>query len=483
LKRGREDAEKRRRQHSRDLEEIFSDEEDAPGEPDDDDEGLDNRRGGENEFEDFIEEDEMSEDERGGGGSDDDMQMVRRRRRESNQHQGSYAPQHLGLREGAISDMHDIFGRGDEYDFALVTEDDPEEEEESREKELELKDVFEPSELAERMLTDEDNVIRQTDEPERFQLSRKPFAHLEIGETELEEETEWISKFVLAKKNLPPHQEEPLMKTIRSVLEFIVIEQMEVPFIYQHRKDYLIHTERVPTRRHDDGETGYEIEATKLLTQDDLWEILELDLKFRAFLDKCRAYEKTYSRLKNAMDTSDDIEADTGLQRTETIEQIQDLHDYIHFRYHSQLKDIAITSGGGRGNGYRRPGSSKTIYERIRNGNVYGMVRAFGLSAAQFAMNVRFDQKREYAEDPHDYPHAISDQYIDDPEFPTGESVLQAAKLMLAEELFTNPTLRRSMRDKWFMRGIIHVNVTEKGVRQIDEQHQYYVDTLSTNSS
>ncbi|KAG0135967.1 putative transcription elongation factor spt6 [Tuber indicum] len=474
LKRGREDAEKRRRQHSRDLEEIFSDEEDAPGEPDDDDEGLDNRRGGENEFEDFIEEDEMSEDERGGGGSDDDMQMVRRRRRESNQHQGSYAPQRLGLREGAISDMHDIFGRGDEYDFALVTEDDPEQEEESREKELELKDVFEPSELAERMLTDEDNVIRQTDEPERFQLARRPFAHLKIGERELEEETEWISKFVLAKKNLPPHQEEPLMKTIRSVLEFIVVEQMEVPFIYQHRKDYLIHTERVPTRRHNDGETGYEIEATKLLTQDDLWEILELDLKFRAFLDKCQAYERTYSNLKIVTDTSDDMEAETGLQRTETIEQIQDLHDYIHFRYHSQLKDMAITNVEGRGNGYRRPGSSKTIYERIRNGKVYGMVRAFGLSAAQFAMNVRFDQKREYAEDPHNYPHVISDQYTDDPEFPTGESVLQAAKLMLAEELFTNPTLRRSMRDKWFTRGTIHVNVTEKGVRQIDEQHQYY---------
>lgn len=461
------------------MNEIFSDEDDldAPGEPDDDD-ILDTRRGDENEFEDFIEEDGISEEERDQGGSDDDMQMVGRRRRESNQHRGSYGPLDLGLREGAISDMHDIFGLGDEYDFALVTEEDPEEEDEGRAKDLELKDVFEPSELVERMLTEGDNLIRLIDQPERFQIARKAFSHLKLGPQELDQETEWVSKFMILKKGLAPHQEEPLTKTIRSILEFIVVEQMEVPFIYQHRKDYLIHTERVPTRRHDDGEPGFEIIAERLLTQDDLWEILEYDLKFRAYLDKRRAYESTWASLQSITSIDDDPEGEHGLSRAETIEHVQDMHDYIQFRYHSQLKDISMTNGNGRGNGFRRPGSSKTLFERIRNGRVYNLVRAFGISATQFAMNVRFDQKREFAEDPQDYPHVISDQYIEEPEFSTGESALQAAKVMLAEELFTNPSLRKPMRDRWFLGGLVHVNVTEKGVRQIDEQHQYYVNSV-----
>lgn len=487
LKQGRRQAEEnRRRQQSRDLNEIFfSDEEDldAPGEPDDDDEGPDNvRRGGGDrgdarglvdEFADFIEEDEMSEEEGRQGGSDDDMQMAGRRHRERNHNRSSYAPQNLNLREGAISDMQDIFGQGDEYDFALVTEEDHEEEGEDKVKELELKDVFEPSELADRMLTDEDNEIRLNDVPERYQIARKPYAHLKIGHEQIDEEGEWIARFLMPKKRLPVHLQEALVKAIKKILEFFVIREMEVPFVFQHRKDYLIHAEKVRGRGYGDGETQYEIVAERLISQDDLWEILDHDLKFRAYYDKRQAFERTYKQLKDQANIEGDREAEDGIRNAETGDQVQDMHDYIHFRYHSQLKDIALT--GERGNGFRRPGNSKTMFERIRNGRVYGLVRAFGISAGQFSINVQLDQKREFAEDPLDYPHSMSDEFVEDPEFSTGQIALQAAKFMLAEEMFTNPSLRKALRERWFTRSLVHVNVTEKGVKKIDEQHQFYV--------
>ncbi|RPB09731.1 transcription elongation factor Spt6 [Morchella conica CCBAS932] len=484
LKRGPQGDDGRRRKQSRDLDDIFSDEEaDAPGEPDDDDEGLSNMRahGGDrgdarglvdvDEFADFIEED--SGDEGRQGGSDDDMQMAGQRSRGGDRGRVSYAPEHLNLREGAISDMQDIFGRGDEYDFALITEEDQEEEGEDKVKDLELKDVFEPSELAERMLTDEDNEIRLNDVPERYQIARKPYAHLRIGRDEIDEEGDWISKFLIPKKRLTSHLVEALVKAIKKILEFFILEDMEVPFVFQHRKDYLIHAEKVPKRQYNDNEAQYEIVAERLISQDDLWEILELDLKFRAYFDKRHAFMRTYDQLKHHANV-EDREAEEGIRYAETSDQLQDMHDYIHFRYHSQLKDIALNGVEGRGNHFRRPGNAKTMFERIRNGKVYGLVRAFGISASQFSVNVQLDQKREFAEDPLDYPHTMSDEYIEIPEFASGESALQAAKFMLAEEMFTNPSLRKALRERWFTRSLIHVNVTEKGVKKIDEQHQYY---------
>ena len=47
----------------------------------------------------------------------------------------------------------------------------------------------------------------------------------------------------------------------------------EVPFVFQHRKDYLIHMRRVrnPDRNRDDPDDAeYINQADKLLTQDDL---------------------------------------------------------------------------------------------------------------------------------------------------------------------------------------------------------------------
>ncbi|KAL7272149.1 Transcription elongation factor spt6 [Rhizina undulata] len=486
LKRGREQAEKRRRQGSRGLKELFSDEEDydAPGDPDDDDDGFDDERrhgGGRgdrgglmDEFADFIEEDELSEDERQQLGSEDEMERAGRRRREGNQHRSTYAPQHLGLREGAMSDMQDIFGDGDEYAFALVTEDDVDVPEEGEEN-LELKDVFEPSELAERMLTDEDNEIRAIDEPERFQIARKPYAHLMIDENDLAEEGDWVASLLLASKNdLEPRLRESFVKAVKKVLEFFVIEAMEVPFVFQHRKDYLIHAEKIQKRNPRDGEMPYDLFAQRLLSQDDLWEILELDLKFRAYLDKRKAFFRIYKNLKQMAGIEEDELAMDAINAAEIGDQVQDVLDYMHFRYHSELKDIAVTNGNRGEGGYRRPGAGKTMFERMRSGRVYNLIRAFGISAEQFAINVQLDQKRQFAEDPVQYPHVLSDEFVEDPDFPTGESAMHAAKLMLAEEMFTNPRLRKCLREKWFARAMVHVNVTEKGVLKIDEQHQYY---------
>ncbi|KAH0258259.1 transcription elongation factor spt6, partial [Aureobasidium melanogenum] len=160
LKRGhRED---RDRNEARGIDDIFSDDEemaDADGraygrEP----------RAYADEFADFIEEDEFPDEERE---AMRDAAEVRRPGR------GYVDPLRMqsGLDESAQEDMMAAFGDGTEYDWALQLQEEGDENQEGLDKPLELKDVFEPSQLADRMLTEADNIIRNTDVPERYQIA------------------------------------------------------------------------------------------------------------------------------------------------------------------------------------------------------------------------------------------------------------------------------------------------------------------------
>lgn len=470
LKRGRNDD--RPRHAPRDVNQIFDDDDDldAPNEPDDYDDDISHRRSRPgDEMDDFIEEDELV-DEEGQLGSEDEMAMAGRRRDDRRRHEeAAGAP---SIDRDKLDEMEDIFGTS-EYDHLLVTELD---EVETNDVIVELKDVFEESHLAERMLTEEDNEIRLRDIPERFQLARKPYDHLpEYHEDDydpdkldrmLQEEAEWISKQMLPRKNRFPFDlRRHFQNAVYKCLQFFIKDNVEVPFVFQHRKDYLIHAFR------PDGET--EIVAEKLLNQDELWDILDFDLKWRAFVEKRRALQRTYDALLR-MGIIDDVYESMALSAM-TTEDLQDLQDYLHFQHHSALRDAQIASNGLQaGSMKRRPGGGRTFYERIRQNRVYDFVKALGITADQFAINVEIGQKREFCDDPEIFPHEMSEQFVDESEFMSSESVITAAKRMLAEEIFMSPRLRKCLRPTYFSKGRIHVNVTEMGVKKIDDQHHYY---------
>ncbi len=239
--------------------------------------------------------------------------------------------------------MEAIFGNGEDYDWALALED----EEEAREvgdHNLELKDVFEPSQLAEKLLTDDDNQIRWTDEPERFQIDRLPFKKLTLTDEQTKEEARWITSLIWPKKQLHSDVHGHFTKAISKVLEFFVVDAVEVPYVFQHRKDFLIHARKTRSRDGRNQEPEEVVSAEKLLLQDDLWRILELDLKFRALIEKRNALEKTYDNLKVISGIEDKM-VEEMLSVAATMEELQDIQDYVYFQYSSELKDMAATNG------------------------------------------------------------------------------------------------------------------------------------------
>jgi transcription elongation factor SPT6 len=373
--------------------------------------------------------------------------------------------------------MEAIFGNGEDYDWALEME-DVEEDRERAEQAIELKDVFEPSQLKEKLLTDEDNQIRIVDEPERFQLDRKPFKEQHTSAEYFKEEARWITNLMWPKKQLPGDLHGPFNKAIGKVLEFFIIDGVEVPYVFQHRRDYLIHAKKIRNqdgRDHDGPE--YTVDAEKLLTQDDLWRILELDIKFRSLVEKRTALEKTYRNLREA-GVQDDVLEDM-MHQAATLEELQDLQDYVNFQYSSQLKDIAAM-GNGASKEMKRPGAKTALFERIRRSKAYTFVRALGISPDRLAQNALREGKKVSSDDDARLPTDLADHLADD-DFPTGDQVINAACQMYAEELFVSPRMRKHFRIQYYAMGSVSCRRTEKGLRKIDEAHPYYEIKYLTN--
>lgn len=461
LKRGHRDDNDQSRE--RGLDQIFSDDDDV-------DTGVDQDRGfgrsdyhRADEFDGFIEEDDL-EDE-------DERLRLQEQREVARPRDRGYAAgtEASGLDKDALDDMEAIFGNGEDYDWALALEDEAEARE-AGDHNLELKDVFEPSQLAEKLLTDEDNQIRWADEPERFQLDRLLYKHLQITDEQFKEEARWITDLMWPKKQLHSDLRVPFTRAIGKVLEFFVVDEVEVPYVFQHRKDYLIHAKKTRVRGDNDHDE-YVVSAEKLLNQDDLWRVLELDLKFRALVDKRNVLEKTYDNLKLAGGVKDPM-VEAMLPMAVTMEELQDIQDFIYFQYSSEVKDLAATTSEVREK--RRPGGKSSMYDRIRKGKAYNLVRAYGISPDQVAQNALKEGRKQYAEDSSLTPLDLADSLTLDSEFRTGEAVLVAARQMFAEELFMHPRMRKYFRMSYYMMGVVDCRRTDKGLRKIDEQHPYY---------
>ena len=436
----------------------------------------------EDEFADFIEED--FEDEGGRREDDDDDNEIRRKPLRNLLNVRDAA----GLDEGAAEDMKEVFGNGYEYDWALEMQDQEElrekggadpDDPDALSKGIELKDVFEPSQLVDRMLTDEDNRIRVTDQPERFQIARKPYRDLELTEAELNEESFFIARLMIPRKHLEDDLREPFHKAVAKVLEFMNVDEYEVPFIFQHRKDYLIHARRVQIPPDPNNPNGpeYKVSAEKLLTQSDLWEVFEHDLKFRGLIEKRHALQKTYENLVSMGEDWSDPIIEEMLQFAQTMEELQDVQDYMYFQHSSRLADLAVLNNVGAHGNQRRPGATRMLFDKIRNSKVYGLVRAFGITADAFAQNAsKKDARRQYAEDPTERPDDMADSeaILDPPDYPSGAQCLRAAKAMFAEEIAMSPRMRKTIRQEYFLNAMIDCVRTEKGLRKIDEQHPYY---------
>jgi transcription elongation factor SPT6 len=437
LKRGHKEQRK-----ARGIDDIFSDDEanEDVDEP---------RRPGLNEFDDFIEDDQF-EDE-----LEDDRDVT-----QPGINLITQGLQAAGLDEGAEEDYRAAFGDGTDYDWALEMQEREEEEQTGEGRELQLKDVFEPSQLQERMLTDEDNVIRETDIPERLQLARKPFKELELTpedmQVRLTEEAQWITTLLWPKKGLDSYFHGPFQKAVHNVLEFINIEDYEVPFIFNHRKDYLIHAPG-DNDDPDDQDNHRPMRPERLLNQ------------FRAFAEKRDALRQNYDNVRSVFTDIVDTEIEDLTLKATTIEEIQELQDYLHYRYSQEIGEVRQETNGAQ----KRANNARSFYDKLRGGKALLFVKAIGITPEDFAKKAEGSNRGAHViEDPPYQVQEYADQLAEAPE--TGTTLLRSARILFVQDLHMSSRLRRFLRGSFYQNAQIDCIRTDKGARKITEDHPYY---------
>jgi transcription elongation factor SPT6 len=370
-----------------------------------------------------------------------------------------------GLDESAMEDYRAAFGTGEEYDWALELQDEAEKDQFLKDKELNMRDVFEDTQLRMRMLTTDDIQVLTDDAPERMQMARKGLRIPELSGPEADayynDQATWISNLLLPKKNLAAPFTEPFHNAVVHVIRLFNEQNLEVPFIFQNRKDYIVH-EYVD----EDGKKR----GNRLLAQTELWDVFELDLKYKLLVEKRQGVQRLYDNLKRDHSIQD-ASVEELLPIAVTLEEVQDIHDYLSFQYSAQIKDSAATSTNGT---HKKSRAFAEDWEKIRASKPYHFVRAIGLSADSFAQNALGNSVRNYTDDTADRPEDLADSLIESPWFTTSAHVIGAGKALYCEEMAQSPRMRKYIRKLMYENGVFDCIRTAKGAVQITEEHRYY---------
>jgi len=215
--------------------------------------------------------------------------------------------------------------------------------------------VFEPSEIAARFLTADDDVIRAADIPERMQLTTSSLSpHATLGsipserfpDEEISPAAEWVATrlssrvrdeyFLSSGKHydlLPS-----LIMAVSTVLQYILQEYLEVPYIWAHRRDHISVFE--PPK-----------ERVTLLDRDDLWRVQALASKYRALHARQKILEATYEKMH-----IDDRYYEVDLRPSiNSVEVVSDVMEWLALKHKKAYRDAMELDDAGESQRQKKP--------------------------------------------------------------------------------------------------------------------------------
>uniref|UniRef100_A0A2K5DRH4 Transcription elongation factor SPT6 n=1 Tax=Aotus nancymaae TaxID=37293 RepID=A0A2K5DRH4_AOTNA len=432
-----------------------------------------------------------------------------------------------GYTDAALQEAQEIFGVDFDYDeFEKYNEYDEELEEEyeyeddEAEGEIRVRpkkttkkrvsrrsifEMYEPSELESSHLTDQDNEIRATDLPERFQLRSIPVKGAE--DDELEEEADWIYRNAFATPTISLQEScdyldrgQPAssfsrkgpstIQKIKEALGFMRNQHFEVPFIAFYRKEYV----------------------EPELHINDLWRVWQWDEKWTQLrirkenltrlFEKMQAYQYEQISADPDKPLADGIRAldTTDMERLKDVQSMDELKDvYNHFLLYygrdiPKMQNAAKASrkklkrvreeGDEEGEGEEaedeeqrgpelKQASRRDMYTICQSAGLDGLAKKFGLTPEQFGENLRDSYQRHETEQFPAEPLELAKDYVCS-QFPTPEAVLEGARYMVALQIAREPLVRQVLRQTFQERAKLNITPTKKGRKDVDEAHYAY---------
>lgn len=474
------------------LEDFFSDEEEDEDEatsrdrasrdhhhenevPDDEE----NRRGSKgavmDELDDFIEDDEFSDE-------DEETRQQRIKERKALRDHRMKQPVHItGLSSDKIDEMYDIFGDAHDYDWALEIENEELEQgfteeaaaneegedaddlelgaSKATKKKITLQDIYDLQDLKRNLMTDEDMVIRRADIPERYQELRAGLTNYNSLTSEDQElEKNWITDKISVDKNFDPAYDLTEFKEcIGNAIKFISQENLEVPFIYAYRRNYI-------SSREKDG---------FVLTEDDLWEIVSLDIEFHSIIYKRDYVKKFYQELNVTDPIVDEYFKNQSTGSTAELNSLQDVYSYLEFTYAQEINDLLSRNSG-------KKHLKNSSYEKFKSSALYQAVGDIGITAQHVGENINSQHQINV---PVDHPTLRPQEVIEsilsansaDLQVFTSNTklALDTVKKYYALEISKNTKVREKVRSDFYKYYLADVILTSKGKREIQRGSIY----------
>ncbi|PPR03612.1 hypothetical protein CVT24_007728 [Panaeolus cyanescens] len=433
--------------------------------------------------EDLSEDDFIDDSDESATGMNEEARAARREeRRQENlrRKRARVRPELVGIDANAWDEIHEVFGDGHEYDWALVGDDELEYEEEVK-PDMRYQDVFEPSEIRRRFLTEDDDLIRVQDVPERMQLASSSLSthaglsmHSPLTEENLGGAAMWVTEKLSVQKTVdfltPGGKHETLQGALVMAVTFtlrkLFIEDFEVPYIWAHKRDYICHF--------DPQDIG---SRSELLTLNELWRIYTLGQKYRSLLERKKALSSAYERLR----VKDDYYEEEIQPQMDSVELVADATEWLNMKY----KDKKLDNGA---SDFRfhddEPDTSKrkkmpsrvSVYELTKKSVVSKLAEGFGLAPHHIVLNFLSNNHDHFIEDQELIPLVYAERFVDpDPlkAQPT-EELLRRARLIISTELGKDPLLRNQIRQLFKANARLTVEPTERGITKIDENHPYF---------
>ncbi|TFY57669.1 hypothetical protein EVJ58_g6888 [Rhodofomes roseus] len=457
-----------------DIQNIWDDERNAAGRDDDDDmdDDMDN----------FIEYEDEDEEEVGGAMDEEareERRRERRRQEKARRRALGRAAELGGIDANTWDELQEVFGDGHDYDWALAEDEEPVHQEEQK-PEMKYQDVFEPSEIRARMLTEDDDLIRATDTPERMQLATSALSasstmtlHKPLTENDLDDAASWVITRLGTRKERDFfrgdgqfHRYLPdLVQAITCAMRFLFVQEFEVPYVWTHKRDYISYF--------NPAELNAEVQ---LLSLEELWRVYTLGQKFCSLLERRSALDSLYGRL-GVSDNYYEIEV---RKRVDTVETVADATEWLSMKYredkknrvelhfHDDEEQIDIKK-------HKMP-SRISHYELAKKSIASKLAEGYGIQPHQVVLNFLAEEHTHFVEDPELNPQAYAEQFAD-PDASRAqlpEELLGRARMILATEIGKDPLLRHKIREAFKADAVVSVSPTERGTAKIDDHHPFF---------
>ena len=223
--------------------------------------------------------------------------------------------------------------------------------------------VFEPSEIAARFLTADDDVIRAADMPERMQLTTSSLSpHAALGsipserfpDDEISSAAEWVATRLSSRvrdEYFVPNGKHydllpALIMAVTTILRYILQEYLEVPYIWAHRRDHISVFEPGKDR-------------VTLLDRDDLWRVHTLAAKYRALYLRQKILDATYEKM-HIDDRYYEVDMHPSIN---SVEGVSDAVEWLVLKYKKAYQDAVELDDTGEGRRQKKPNRIMTQYD------------------------------------------------------------------------------------------------------------------------